>query len=100
MRKEVFVLSIVTITAGFAFAVAVLRAYVRLKMEKPSFSSRDDARLDQIAQQLTLLQQSVDATSIEVERLGEGLRFTTKVLAERNQPVAELRTPARINTPH
>ena len=31
-----------------------------------------------------VLKQSVDATAIEVERLGEGLRFTTKLLADRN----------------
>jgi hypothetical protein len=99
MPKEVFVLSIVMITGGFALAAAVLRAYVRLKTDKPSTRRADD-RLDQISQQLALLQQSVDATSIEVERLGEGLRFTTKVLAERNQPVAELRQPGRVVTPH
>ena len=99
MPKEVFVLSMVMIVGGFALAAGVLRAYVRLKTQKPSFS-RGDERLEQIAQQLTLLQQSVDATSIEVERLGEGLRFTTKVLAERNQPAGELRQPGRIVTPH
>ena len=45
--------------------------------------------LDDIARQLTALQQSVDATAIEVERLGESQRFTTKLLAERGLPDAD-----------
>jgi hypothetical protein len=47
------------------------------------------------------LQQSVDATAIEVERLGEGLRFTTKLLAERNGVREPQRQPEHIVvTPH
>jgi hypothetical protein len=100
MPKEIFVLAIVTLTGGFALVATAIRAFVRLKTQNPPTFSRGDERLDQIAQQLALLQQSVDATSIEVERLGEGLRFTTKVLAERNQPAAELRQPGKVVTPH
>jgi hypothetical protein len=99
MPKEVFVLSIVMLVGVFSLAAAGLRAFVRLKTGQSASRPRDD-RLDQIAQQLTLLQQSMDATSIEVERLGEGLRFTTKLLAERNQPGGEPRPPERVNTPH
>jgi hypothetical protein len=46
------------------------------------------------------LQQSVDATAIEVERLGEGLRFTTKLLAERNGGLERQRQPEHAITPH
>ena len=42
--------------------------------------------LDEIARQIAVLQQTVDATAVEVERLGEGQRFTTKLLAERAEP--------------
>jgi hypothetical protein len=44
---------------------------------------RSSVSLDDLARQLTALQQSVDATAVEVERLGESQRFTTKLLAER-----------------
>jgi hypothetical protein len=37
----------------------------------------------------TDLQQAVDAIAIEVERLSEGQRFTTKLLAEREREVAQ-----------
>jgi hypothetical protein len=97
MPKEVFVLSMVMLVGGFFLLQMGLRAFIRSK-ERPA-PLRDD-RLDQLSRQIETLQQSIDATAIEVERLGEGLRFTTKVLAERNAPVAELRQPGRVNTPH
>jgi len=40
-------------------------------------------RLDEIAQRLARVEQVVDATAVEVERISEGQRFTTKLLAER-----------------
>jgi len=41
-------------------------------------------RLDEIAQRLARLEQAVDATAVEVERISEGQRFTTKLLADRS----------------
>ena len=57
--------------------------------------------LTEIAQRLSRLEQAVDATAIEVERIAEGQRFTTKLLAERNDHSAlgdVMR--GRVNTPH
>ena len=36
---------------------------------------------------IAALQNSVDAAAIEIERLGEGQRFTTKLLSERPAPI-------------
>lgn len=36
------------------------------------------------SEQLAQLQQSIDAIAIEVERIAEGQRYTTKLLAERS----------------
>jgi hypothetical protein len=44
------------------------------------------ASIEQLSAQITALQHSVDAAAIEIERLGEGQRFTTKLLAERPAP--------------
>jgi hypothetical protein len=50
--------------------------------------------LDEIARQIAALQQTVDTTAIEVERLGEAQRFTTKLLAGRAEPAhARLEPP-------
>lgn len=46
------------------------------------------ARLDDIVERLTRLETSVDATALEVERISEGQRFTTRLLADSHGPPA------------
>ena len=61
------------------------------------------ARLDEIAERLTRLEHSTDATALEVERISEGQRFTTKLLSDRAQaaaPGAAEPGRGRIVTPH
>jgi hypothetical protein len=41
--------------------------------------------LDEMRQRLEQLQQSVDSVAIEVERISEGQRFTTRLLSERQE---------------
>ena len=41
----------------------------------------------ELREQLSHLQMSVDTMSVEIERISEAQRFTTKVLTERSQPV-------------
>jgi hypothetical protein len=48
----------------------------------------------------TQLGQALDAIAVEVERISEGQRFTTKLLSERRDPAASPSTPLRVNTPH
>ena len=57
-----------------AIGVAAFRAVIRTNRVSPP--PQDNARLDH-------LQQSVDAIAIEVERIAEAQRFTTKLLSER-----------------
>jgi predicted transcriptional regulator len=40
-------------------------------------------RLDEIADRMNRIETAVDATAIEVERISEGQRFTTRLLADR-----------------
>ena len=53
------------------------------------FQRRKDTRavprdvMQRVEQRLTEVQQSLDAVAVEVERISEGQRFTTKLLAER-----------------
>ena len=44
----------------------------------------------EVRDQLQQIAQSVDAIAIEVERISEGQRFTTKMLADRNREVTGL----------
>ncbi len=43
----------------------------------------DNKQLTEIAARLASLERAVDAIAVETERISEGQRFTTKLLAER-----------------
>ena len=46
------------------------------------------------------LGQAIDAIAVEVERISEGQRFTTRLLSERRDAIVPASTPLRVNTPH
>lgn len=56
-----------------------------MERRKVAPDPRTAAALDEIAQRLSRLEQAADATAVEVERIAEGQRFTTKLLAERSK---------------
>ena len=59
-----------------------------LKRGPRQLQSRElTGRLDEIVERLSRLENSVETTGLEVERISEGQRFTTKLLAERNTGV-------------
>lgn len=50
---------------------------------------------------LARLESAVEAIAIEVERISEGQRFTTRLLTEqKQQPLLELPRPGKFDTPH
>jgi hypothetical protein len=58
-----------------------------------------NATLGEIAQRLGRLEQAVDATAVEVERISEAQRFTTKLLVEKGHQGQDM-TRAKVITPH
>ena len=74
---------------------AARRAVLEAVRATPPAASVDDVRLAQLVD-------AVDAIALEVERISEAQRFTTRLLAERHAPPAPLggrRDPGAI-TPH
>jgi hypothetical protein len=67
----------------------------RPRPEAQPGSFAQDARLERI-------ELAIEAVAIEVERLGESQRFTTKLLAERDRlhPGNASTLPPRVITPH
>ena len=59
-------------------------------------------RLDELAERLTRIETAVDSTALEVERISEGQRFTTRLLAERNgaSPFVDKARTGGSTTPH
>jgi len=75
---------IVAIVCGSAYSL--LKMYMRPGSE----TAIPQPGLREIHDGLGQLQRAVDAIAIEVERLSEGQRFTTKLLAEREREVAQI----------
>lgn len=74
---------------GFFFTVIVIviglplvRAYVRQKERTPVLTPADVER----DQRLARIETAVETMAVEIERISEGQRFVTRLLAERESP--------------
>lgn len=80
---------------GYAFlltfaAVIILGPIARAWARRINVRSEQPQIPSQVTAQLTQLTQAVDAIAIEVERISEGQRFTTKLLAEQQKTAKSL----------
>ncbi|SRR6266567_1934303 len=85
----VAIVAIMAITYSIRTYISAAFPRRRDRGDKESITTAADARLSR-------LEQAVDAIALEIERISEGQRFTTKLLSERaqqkNNAVAELPT--------
>ena len=73
---------------AFTIAIVCVGSYASIKATNRIWgknSSASPRELDDMRQRLEQLQQSVDSVAVEVERISEGQRFTTKLLAGRQE---------------
>src|SRR5207237_9900513 len=77
-------IAIVAIVAGSSYRL------IKMWLQRSGRLSIPEADLREIRDGLGHLQHAVDAIAIEVERLSEGQRFTTKLLAERETEAARI----------
>ena|SRR5690348_15990931 len=56
--------------------------------------------IEEINQRLARMEQAMDATAIEVERISEAQRFTTKLLVEKGHQSQGEAARAKVITPH
>lgn len=61
-----------------AIGIPLARAYAR----KMDADSRNPRIPSEVASRLERMEQAIDSVAIEVERISEGQRFTTKLLSE------------------
>jgi hypothetical protein len=90
-------LGVVGITCGSGVLIMWMRMRAR-RQTVPDFSRR----LDEIVARIERLDGAVEAVAVEVERISEGQRFTTRLLAERPgvQAIAERPRQIGSTTPH
>ena len=94
---------IVIVPAVFSLTsvVLIVRMWLRHR-EKMAGLGAGVARGSDVEGRLERIEQAVDAIAIEMERIGEGQRFVTKLLAERPALRADAQSAARerVITPH
>ncbi len=74
-----------------AIGIPLVRAYIRRQDAAPLRSPADaetNARLARI-------ETAIEAMAVEIERISEGQRFTTRLLSERQAPALPAADPAR-----
>jgi hypothetical protein len=76
--------------ATIAIGAPLARAFAR-RMERESKTKV----APEVTSRLERIEQAVDAIAIEVERISEGQRFTTKLLTERASDAQHLTEPRR-----
>jgi len=77
-------------TGVTAIGIPIVKAYARRIEREP----RQPVLPPDVGARLERMEQALDSIAIEVERISEGQRFTTKLLAERNTaPASGLSKP-------
>jgi hypothetical protein len=86
MTKYDMVAFIVAVTTAGATVSTIARAYIKRLETKSSDLPPQPSRAAAAAneERLERIERAVEAVAIEVERISEGQRFTTRLLAERN----------------
>ena len=96
---------VIIVPVVFAIPAIVLLARMSFRhKEKMAGLQGGPPRQADLEARLERIEQAVDTIAIEMERIGEGQRFMTKLLAERPSPqqIAEPKSPQRDRTitPH
>ncbi|HVA57912.1 MAG: hypothetical protein WBQ26_04320 [Gemmatimonadaceae bacterium] len=77
------------VLAGLAIVAGTVISLARIFVNRRPSEGVAPAELRQIEERLARIEQAVDSIAIETERISEGQRFTTRLLADRaSQPAA------------
>jgi hypothetical protein len=95
MSEELIAFSMVCGSVVLLGGLWLLRRALELKHER-----RLPIAFDGLQERLDRIEQTVDATAIEVERISEANRFMSKLLAGREGPMSLPGKPERVITPH
>jgi hypothetical protein len=94
---------VIVIPAMFAIPAIVVTIRMWLKHKEKMASLQSGAgRTFELEGRLERIEQAVDTIALEMERIGEGQRFVTKLLAERPASLSESTSAqrGRVITPH
>ncbi len=78
-------------------AVVIVRMWLKHKEKMAGLNPSTDTRA--LDDRLARMEQSIEAMAIEMERVGEGQRFVTKLLAERAPALPNDQAEAKLSNP-
>ena len=102
MDKEIVELFMVFIAGmtGMGCLTGIIVTFIRRRSKQPLPPVEVTKRLDDVLERLARLENGIDATAVEVERISEAQRFTARVLAERSAAPSLSDRPRGYTTPH
>lgn len=80
MQAPVFFIIVISILCSTFTVVSIARMIAGRKRGR----YLPDRALSQIDERLTRMEQAIDSMAVEMERVSEGQRFTTKLLSQRS----------------
>ncbi len=95
MSPDLWVPAVTTVVI-VAIVCGSVYSLVKMYMQRASGTSAPDAGLREIRDGIGHLQQAIDAIAIEVERLSEGQRFTTRLLTDPEREHAQIPPANRV----
>ena len=81
-------------------STGIIITFIRRRSKQPLPPVEVTKRLDDVLERLARLENGIDATAVEVERISEAQRFTARVLAERSAAPSLSDRPRGYTTPH
>ncbi len=81
IARELIPITLFVCLAVTAIGVPIARAFAR-RIERDA--PRDPITPPDVTARLERMEQAIDSIALEIERISEGQRFTTKLLAERS----------------
>jgi hypothetical protein len=99
MPPGIVIVAVGALVAGIVIIRTIAETVLRLRDQNRHASNSVTSSVSD--ERIARIEAAVEAIAIEVERISEGQRFTTKLLSEHSQPVQSfLPTPGKFDTPH
>lgn len=86
MDGKEFILAMSSIIVGGMIVMTVIRTVAKAMMSRHDRSGLGAGGVERLDERLGRMEQAIEAMAIEVERVSEGQRFTSRLLAERTTP--------------
>jgi len=94
---------VIVAVGSFIAGIVIIRTIAEtiLRLREQNHRKSDSVGSSVSDERIARIEAAVEAIAIEVERISEGQRFTTRLLTEQSQPLkAILPRPGKFDTPH